>query len=135
MVALAFDSKIAAIAQNHSSDMARNDYFEHENLHGLSPTDRDPAVDYDCIKTYDGYYTFGLAENIYQAWLYSSTTYINGIPIREWHSQEELAMLIVQGWMDSPGHMENILTDTYDRAGLGIAVSPDGKVYVAQDFC
>ncbi len=101
MVALAFDSKIAAIAQNHSSDMARNDYFEYENLRGLSPTERGSAVDYDCMKTYDGYYTFGLAENIYQAWLYSSTTYINGIAIRERHSQEELAMLIVQGWMDS----------------------------------
>ena len=135
IAALTLDSKISAIARNHSSDMARNDYFEHDNLHGLSPTDRGAAVDYDCIKTHVGYYTFGLAENIFQTWLYSSTTYINGFPVREWNSQEELATQTVQEWMDSRGHRENILTDTYDRAGLGIAVSQDGKVYVTQDFC
>ena len=135
LVALSLDSGITAIAQNHSDDMALNDYFEHENLRGLNATDRGAAVGYDCIKTYEGYYTFGLAENIYQAWLFSSTTYINDVAIRDWYSQEEIAVLVVRGWMNSPGHRENILTDTYDRAGVGVAVSQEGKVLVTQEFC
>lgn len=132
---LALDPKITTIAQIHSVDMARFDYFDHDNLQGLDATARGAAVGYDCIKHYGGYYTFGLAENIYQAWLYSSTTYINGLPIRDWNSQEELAVIAVQGWMDSPGHRENILTDTYDRTGVGVAVAQDGKIYITQNFC
>ncbi|MCH9038536.1 MAG: CAP domain-containing protein [Chloroflexi bacterium] len=132
---LAFDSKIASIAQNHSVDMALNDYFAHDNLQGLDPTDRGATVGYDCIKRYGTRYTFGLAENIHQGWLYSSTTYFNGVPIRDWNSQEEIATAAATGWMNSHGHRENILTDTYDRTGVGVAIAEDGKVYITQDFC
>ena len=38
----------------------------------------------------------------------------------EWSSQEELNQDIVEGWMGSPGHRENILTKEYDEAGIGI---------------
>ncbi|MCH8868976.1 MAG: CAP domain-containing protein [Chloroflexi bacterium] len=132
---LAFDSKIASIAQNHSVDMALNDYFAHDNLQGLDPTDRGATVGYDCIKRYGTRYTFGLAENIHQGWLYSSTTYFNGVPIRDWNTQDELTVVAVRGWMNSAGHRENILTDTYDRSGVGVAIAEDDKVYITQNFC
>jgi uncharacterized protein YkwD len=50
-------------------------------------------------------------------------------------TMEEIASQVVNGWMNSPGHRENILNARYDREGIGIAVSSDGKVYVTQNFC
>ena len=37
-------------------------------------------------------------------------------------------------WMDSPGHRENILNGAYPAAGVGIAYSSDGRVWVAVEF-
>jgi uncharacterized protein YkwD len=37
-------------------------------------------------------------------------------------------------WMQSPGHRENILGGAYGAAGVGIAYSSDGRVWVAVDF-
>jgi uncharacterized protein YkwD len=37
-------------------------------------------------------------------------------------------------WMNSPGHRANILNGTFSGAGVGIAVSADGRIWVAVDF-
>jgi uncharacterized protein YkwD len=37
-------------------------------------------------------------------------------------------------WMASPGHRENILNGAYTAAGVGIAYSSDGRVWVAVEF-
>ncbi len=37
--------------------------------------------------------------------------------------------------MNSPGHRENILTEIYDREGIGVEITDDHKVYVTQNFC
>jgi len=37
-------------------------------------------------------------------------------------------------WMASPGHRENILNGAYSAAGVGIAYSSDGRVWVAVEF-
>ena len=84
---LAFDTNLVAISRRHSIEMAGNDYLSHENLAGQDASDRGADVGCDCIKRYSGHYTFGLAENIHQGWLFSSATYINGVPIRDWKSQ------------------------------------------------
>lgn len=34
---------------------------------------------------------------------------------------------IVTGWMNSPGHQQEILTDHYQEMGIGVACTPDGK--------
>ena len=132
---LQFDGDIATIARNHSEDMAIRGYFSHDSLEGLSPTDRGRLAGYDCIKDYGSHYTYGLAENIHQGWLASSTTYVNGAPYHDWNTQEQIAARAVNGWMNSPGHRENILTASYDRAGIGVAIAEDGKVYITQNFC
>ena len=133
---LGLDATLASIARSHSADMARNNYFSHTNLRGQSASDRGAAVGYDCRKDYGSYYTYGLAENIYQAWLYGQYWTRNGVVVRkDYHTLEELASLVVDGWMDSLGHRENILNTSYDRQGIGIAISTDEKVYVTQNFC
>jgi uncharacterized protein YkwD len=37
-------------------------------------------------------------------------------------------------WMASPPHHENIMNGAYTAAGVGIAYSSDGRVWVAVDF-
>jgi uncharacterized protein YkwD len=37
-------------------------------------------------------------------------------------------------WMNSPGHRANILSPNFDSIGIGIAASPDGRVWATQNF-
>ena len=128
--------KIRLIARSHSEDMAVQDYFAHRSPEGLSPTDRGQKEGYNCRKDYGSYYTYGLAENIHQGWLYDSYSTRNGrIASYTWFTMEGLAQTAVGGWMESRGHRENILKTTYDRTGIGVAVAEDGKVYFTQNFC
>jgi uncharacterized protein YkwD len=134
--ALSSDPALADIAENHSADMAANNYFDHVNPAGQSPTDRGTAAGYSCRKEYGTYYTYGIAENIFQNNLYTEVTYYsNGTYVYDWTSQEQIAQTTVGGWMNSSGHRKNILTPTYDREGIGVAVSADDKVYITEDFC
>lgn len=76
----------------------------------------------------------GFAENIAQNWLYTSYM-TKGIELSyDWQTQEELAHSIVQLWMNSPGHRENILS-YHQSEGIGISISDDYAVYATQDFC
>jgi len=76
----------------------------------------------------------GLAENISQNWTYDSITYVNEIPIYGWNTEEEIAKQTVDGWMNSKGHRENILSGFHSE-GIGVAVASDDKVYITENFC
>jgi uncharacterized protein YkwD len=133
---LVSDRNLAKIAYGHSLDMATNDFFAHTNLKGMDPTDRSDAARYSCTKNYGSYYTEGIAENIFQHNLYNSISYINGIPTSyDWNTNDEIAFQVVDGWMNSPGHRENILESNYDKEGIGVAITSDDEVYVTQNFC
>jgi len=41
---------------------------------------------------------------------------------------------VVQGWMDSQGHKENILNTNYTHLGIGVAVNSEGRIYWVQLF-
>jgi uncharacterized protein YkwD len=127
---LSYDDRIADIARAHSQDMVDRNFFDHENPSGEDPTVRGNEAGYSCRKDYGSYYTYGLAENIAMTPVHSnvmgcgSTTSLDG-----------LAECIVDGWMTSPGHRENILTATYTMEGLGVAYSGDDEAYSTQNFC
>lgn len=76
----------------------------------------------------------GLAENIFQNWTYESITYVNGIPLYDWNTDEQLAQQVVNGWMTSPGHRQNILSGFHSE-GIGVVITSDDKVYITQNFC
>jgi uncharacterized protein YkwD len=84
---------LAAVALGHAADMAAHDYFEHEDLTGHSPAQRVRAV---------GYQEKLVGENI----AYGPK------------SIDE----VVQGWLDSPDHCENIMDPRF--AQMGIAYAP-----------
>ena len=46
---------------------------------------------------------------------------------------EDLATEAVQGWIDSPGHHENIIGD-YDLTGIGVIKNEEGVYYFTQLF-
>ena len=132
---LVSDDKLIAIARNHSSDMAVYNYFSHVNLAGEEPTDRGARQGYRCRKDFGSFYTEGIPENIFQNWLYSSITYFGLIPVKNWSSANEIAVATVKGWMNSPGHRANILNNTYELEGIGVAIATNDKVYITQNFC
>ncbi len=80
------------IAARHAMDMASHDYFEHVDLHGNTPADRVRAA---------GYREKLVGENI----AYGPT------------SAEE----VVEGWMHSTGHCENIMDPRFIEMGLAAA--------------
>lgn len=86
-------------------------------------------------ETNNGMIFLGFPENIEQNNLYDSVEYIDGIPIYHWLSEDQLSSSIVDVWMNSPGHRENILTPAYYSQGIGIAISSDDKVFITEDFC
>jgi uncharacterized protein YkwD len=136
LASLRFDPALADIARKHSEDMAAQDYFAHVNPAGQNPTARGISAGYTCRKDYGSYYTYGIAENLFQNNLYSSATYYsNRETVYDWNSAEEIAQTTVGGWMNSSGHRENIVTPTFDREGIGVAIAPDDKVYITEDFC
>lgn len=81
------------VALGHAADMARHDYFEHQDLSGRSPAERVRAA---------GYREQRVGENIAYG--------------------PESADEVVKGWLDSPGHCENIMDPRF--AEMGIAYSP-----------
>ena len=88
--------------------MATNNYFEHESLDGREVSDRAEAQGYD-------YRTVG--ENIAVG-------------------QRDVAE-VMQGWMDSPGHRENILRTEYTHLGSGVATGDfkgQRSIYWTQNF-
>ncbi len=128
---LKLDSELGLIARKHSVDMAQKGYFSHDSLNGDGPDERASKSGYHCS---GGYYV-GLAENIYQGWLYSSVSYGSGGTQYDWLTPLEIATNAVFGWMDSPGHRGNILDPSYVRSGVGVTVSEDAKVLFTQNFC
>ena len=99
---------LARSATAHSVDMAANNYFEHESLDGREISDRAKAQGYN-------YRTVG--ENIAVG-------------------QRDVAE-VMDGWMNSPGHRENILRPQFTHLGSGVATG-DYKgfesIYWTQNF-
>jgi len=83
---------LAGVALGHANDMAEHNYFEHVDQAGRSPADRVRAV---------GYREKLVGENI----AYGP------------QSVEE----VVRGWLDSPGHCENIMDPRFAEMGLAYA--------------
>lgn len=88
--ALKLNSELNAAAQNHSQDMAVSDYFSHTGKNGSQPWDRAKVV---------GYEAQSMGENIAAGY----TT----------------PEIVVQGWIDSPGHRANLLNSNYTELGVG----------------
>jgi uncharacterized protein YkwD len=115
--------------------MARRSFFDHINPDGRNPTERARDARYTCRKYAGDLITEGIAENIFQNNLYNRVLVRGREMTFDWNSAEEIALSTVDGWMQSPGHRRAILTKSYDRTGVGIAVASNDQVLITQLFC
>ncbi|MBF2014650.1 MAG: pre-peptidase C-terminal domain-containing protein [Rivularia sp. T60_A2020_040] len=108
---LTLNMELSKSAQLHSEDMAVSDFFSHTGSNGTRVSDRTKSA---------GYQSPYVGENIAAGYM----------------SAEE----VVRGWMNSPGHRENILNPNYKEIGIGYHYLADdtGEVnynrYWTQDF-
>jgi uncharacterized protein YkwD len=132
--ALAWDDKLAGIAQRHSRDMSLRNYFSHDSPEGRDLSDRYRQAGYSCAVRQGNVIHTG-AENIALNNLYDRVTTVSGKKYFDWNSVERIAETTVEGWMQSSGHRKNILTPHWRREGIGVFIGPDDKVYITQNFC
>lgn len=127
---LEWDDELAEIAREHSRDMIENDFFDHTNLAGETPTDRAKRHGYSLHKDLGGgWYSEGIGENIATM----ATGYVQGHGYVN-NDSESIARALVDSWMNSTGHRENILNQDYDKIGVGVAYDGSTHYYATQDF-
>lgn len=135
LATLAWDDLLAGIALEHSRDMAARDYFDHVSPEGKDFADRYREHGYNrTTRVGDVVYQGG--ENLFLGNVVESYTYDRNtgeILSYSYFTLENLADTTVDGWMESPGHRENILTP-FSREGIGVWVDDDGEVYITQNF-
>ncbi|WP_049999241.1 CAP domain-containing protein [Halococcus sediminicola] len=133
---LSFDTDLRPVARYHSADMANRSYFSHVGPDGETLADRYRRFDYQCrVKTDTFRYATG-GENI--LYTYYDAPVAMGNHTVEYDSPEELARGIVDGWMNSTSHRENLLKPYWEREAIGVHIEQvDGRtrVYATQNFC
>ena len=115
---LQHDPQLESISRKHSDDMIRRNYTAHITPEGLNPKDR--------ISRYYRSFIGKISENI---WLLSGSW--KGVPYNQSSSPITMAKRIVDEWMQSPPHRQNILTEGLTHIGIGVSVS-SGKMLVTQ---
>lgn len=123
---LEFDGALRDIARNHSADMGKGGYFAHVSPSGADPNDRYRRAEYYCIR--------GAGENIAYTYFDRRVRTDNGTVVR-YRTAKELARGIVSQWMHSPEHRKNLLSKNWEREGLGVYYTRDGRIYATEDFC
>ncbi|MGE7765040.1 CAP domain-containing protein [Peribacillus sp. NPDC096540] len=102
---LSWDKQVKVTAQDHSADMAVNQYFNHTNLEGESPFDR---MEDDKIK-------FRMAgENL--------------------AAGQNSSIFAHEGLMNSIGHRENKLQKDFESLGVGVAFEDNAKPYYTENY-
>ncbi|MGC9527117.1 MAG: CAP domain-containing protein [Limnospira sp.] len=92
---LEFDAQLAVAAQTHTENMAFQDFFSHTGADGSDVGDR---------VTNTGYNFSTAGENIGAGY--------------------QTPEAVVQGWIDSPGHRENMLNPNFQEIGVGYFFTP-----------
>lgn len=101
---LTLDRRLIAAANRHASEMARRGFFAHESPNGDGSGDRMKEAGYDWSR---------YGENIARG--------------------QESVYEVVDGWMHSPAHRENIMDCKLEQMGIGLAFDGD-EAYWVQDF-
>jgi len=108
------DEKLELAAQKHAEDMIKRHYLSHYTPEGKSVFDRLKDVGYN-------YYVAG--ENIFEA---NRLQYLDPM---------NMSKVVIDGWMNSKMHRENLLNPAYEEIGIGIGYDPEKKrLVVVADF-
>ena len=108
------NEKLELAAQRHAEDMIKRNYLSHYSPEGVSVFERLKEVGYN-------YYVAG--ENIFEA---ERLQYLDPM---------NMSKVVVNGWMESKKHRENLLHPAYEEIGVGVAYDEERKrLVVVADF-
>jgi uncharacterized protein YkwD len=125
---VSYAPRIAEVADDHSANMARHDYIGHTEPNGQTGEER-----YAGVCDYSGKnYLFG--ENVGGAWYKEQMQAYGTDDTIYLENESEVARYLVDAWMRSDGHRENMLDAGWTELGVGVNVTDD-KVYASQTFC
>jgi uncharacterized protein YkwD len=108
---LAYNALLQRVAQDHSLDMLTQNYFDHTDKNGCSPS---------CRISNAGYVWQSVGENIHE---------MSGYNL----APEDTAHKIVNDWLNSPEHRDNLLSARYTEVGIGIA-GQGSTIYTTADY-
>ena len=101
--ALTYNDKLTKAAQNKANDMATRDYWSHNTPEGTAPW----------IFITNAGYSYSIAgENLAFGYRITST------------NQATSELGVIDGWMASTSHKENLLNSRFTEVGFGIANAP-----------
>ena len=122
---LEYQSELAAVARQHSQEMAAEEYVAHTNLSGATPADRVAAADVDgCTHVEEN-----VARSVYGVFVdttYGADRYAEVPAIAEGLSLQ---------FYNSAPHREAMLRPKWETTGIGTVITDDGRVYTTQLFC
>lgn len=134
--ALAYNESLHRVALYHSEDMVQQDYIAHTSPSGDSLKDRYEQFSIDCsVPTSAGKLAGG--ENIVGTYPDGKTNVAGEVRDLDFN-ESTIATAVVDGWMDSKGHRENILRPNWTTEGVGVFVGEidnEKRVVATQNFC
>jgi hypothetical protein len=107
------EGRLSAGAEAYCDDMLRRRFFSHTNPEGLTAGDR--------ITSFYSGPIYGLGENI---WMGSNLSPGNN---------EALARFIMDSWMSSSGHRQNVISPEFTHLGVGVTAM-GGEIRASQLF-
>ncbi len=128
---LAWDAALAAIAAEHSADMARRHYFAHTSPEGVTFQMRYAAANYECRVEVARRIHLG-AENIAKREHRVTGRIANASA--PWPDTAQLARDIAADWRASAGHRRNLFAPHWRREGIGVHATAT-EILVTQNFC
>lgn len=105
----AASAELAGVARAHAEDMARRGYFSHTAPDGTDALDRVRAAGVDGFRL--------LAENL-------------GVS----NVSDDRIAAVIDAWLASPSHRENLLNPAFNTTGIGVAQAADGSTLYVQLF-
>ena len=107
LIALAPSQDLARVARAHAEDMARRSYLSHVNPEGENPLQRAQAAGLSGFRLF--------AENI-------GATSVGG----------DRVQIIVDEWMRSHDHRENVLNPAFNTSGVGVVEGGSGQTIIVE---
>lgn len=122
LIVLEHDEDLHQQSESHTERMAKNEMLSHQI--GQS-TASDRLGQAGC-----GYGS----ENIVQSWV-NEDVQVSDDKVIYTGDEESLAQALVESWMNSEDHRENILTDEFRTTSVSVEITDDDEVYATQMFC
>lgn len=114
-------SELNRLAQEHSTSMAEESFYDHDEPGGPTFDERISRV---CASG---------SENIHRGPMAADVRIYDGSTTVNTRTPSGMSEYLVRGWRNSEGHRENLL-GSFSRVGVGISLT-DGEFYATANFC